>query len=148
MNKKIKIMAICTALLLVAVILVAVLAPRAFAAELTSAGAEATVQTIDLTGAVNSVIALLAALISAYVVPYLKKKIGAEKLDQLRTWCAIAVQAAEQLKSTGIITDKKQYVIDYLESKGFTVDDALVEATVNKLFGKTSTAEINEEARG
>ena len=103
---------------------------------------------IDLTALINAVLALFAALISAYVIPYLRKKIGAEKLDQLRVWCTVAVQAAEQLKATGVIADKKQYVIDYLESKGFTVDDALVEATVNDLFGKTSTALKDTGARG
>ena len=100
---------------------------------------------IDITEIVQALLALLAAIITAYVIPWIRKKIGNEKLEQLRSWCTIAVQAAEQLKSTGIITDKKQYVLDYLASKGFTVDDALVESTVNELFGKIASPAIIEE---
>ena len=83
---------------------------------------------IDLTALVQAVIALIAALISAFVIPWLKRKICAEKLAEVSTWVEIAVEAAEQLyEGSGRGAEKKEYVIQFLQQKGYTVDMAAIE---------------------
>lgn len=84
--------------------------------------------TIDLTALVQAVIALITALISAFVIPWLKRKISAEKLAEVSTWVEIAVEAAEQLyEGSGRGAEKKEYVIQFLQQKGYTVDMAAIE---------------------
>lgn len=94
--------------------------------------------TIDLTALVQAVIALIAALITAFVIPWLKRKVSAEKLAEVSTWVEIAVNAAEQIYAgTGRGAEKKAYVLEFLSQKGYTVDMAaienMIEAAVHKL---------------
>ena len=93
---------------------------------------------IDLTPIVTSVVVLIFALISAYLIPSLKVKFTSDKLDQIQTWVRIAVQAAEMIfHESGLGAAKKEYVIDFLEAKGFKLDldelNALIESEVLKL---------------
>lgn len=93
---------------------------------------------IDLTALVQAVIALIAALISAFVIPWLKRKISAEKLAEVALWVEIAVEAAEQLYAgSGRGAEKKAYVIQFLQKKGYTVDmeaiENMIEAAVYNL---------------
>lgn len=100
---------------------------------------------INITPIINAFIALIAAVISVFIVPkvnaYLKEKLTAEELKQLEKAVEIAVQAAEQIFKTvpQSGTTKKSYVLKYLEDMGYTVDteevNALIEAKVNALFG-------------
>lgn len=85
-----------------------------------------------------AVISLLGAIITGVLVPYLKTKYDANKMAQIQFWVEVAVKGAEQ-----IFTDpqsgeqKKQYVIDYLNSKGVKITmedlDMLIEAAVKEL---------------
>lgn len=82
---------------------------------------------MDITPIINAVIALIAAIVAVFVIPWLKKN----------KWVSIAVAAAEQLfKGLGRGTEKKQYVLEVLESKGFKIDldlENMIEAAVYKL---------------
>lgn len=96
---------------------------------------------IDITSIVNAVIALLAAVVSTFLVPWIKGKVEAQKLEKIMDWVTIAVSAAEQIyKESGMGEKKKQYVLDFLEDKGLTVDinsvDAMIEAAVYGLKEK------------
>ena len=48
----------------------------------------------DLTPIFNAVIALLAALVTAFVIPWLKRKTSAQEREDLLRWVEIAVAAA------------------------------------------------------
>lgn len=90
---------------------------------------------IDLTQALIALVGLAVVLLTTVIVPYMKQKISAEKLSELRTWASIAVYAAEMMfVGSGRGAEKKAYVIAFLESKGFTLDvdsiDAVIEAAV------------------
>lgn len=90
---------------------------------------------IDLTPIANAVIALVAALITAFLIPWIKAKIDAEKLNKVAEWVNIAVQAAEQIyNGSGRGAEKKAYVLEFLRSKGYTLDmesvENLIEAAV------------------
>ena len=92
----------------------------------------------DLTPIVNAVIALIAAIITTFLIPWIKSKIDAAKLAQIVEWVGIAVRAAEQIyNESGMGEKKKQYVLDFLADKGFTLDpnsiNAMIEATVKEL---------------
>lgn len=96
---------------------------------------------IDLTPIIEALIALLAAIITAYAIPWLRNKLGTQKFDELKTWVGIAVEAAEKIfNETGMGEVKKQYVLSFLEEQGYIVDtdviDALIESAVYNLKGE------------
>ena len=93
---------------------------------------------IDLTPIMEAIIALVVAVITAFVIPWLKGKIDADKLEQIKLWVTVADEAAEQLyNGTGRGEEKKAYVVKFLQEKGFTIDpdslDKLIEAAVFNL---------------
>lgn len=93
---------------------------------------------IDLTPIMEAIIALVVAVITAFVIPWLKGKIDADKLEKIKLWVTVAVEAAEQLyKGSGRGEEKKAYVVQFLQEKGFTLDpdslDKLIEAAVFNL---------------
>lgn len=93
---------------------------------------------IDLTPIMEAIIALVVAVITAFVIPWLKGKIDTDKLEQIKLWVTVAVEAAEQLyNGTGRGEEKKAYVVKFLQEKGFTLDpdslDKLIEAAVFNL---------------
>ena len=94
--------------------------------------------TIDLTPIINAVIALIAAIISAFLIPWLKSKTTAEQRKELTAWVKIGVAAAEQLYAgAGRGEEKKQYVLDFLYDQGYDIDtDGVlnaIEAAVKQL---------------
>ena len=91
---------------------------------------------IDITPIVNAVIALLAAGVSVFLIPWIKSKTTDEQRKELLEWVKIGVAAAEQLyEGQGRGEEKKKYVLEFLASMGFTVDEeainAAIEAAVN-----------------
>lgn len=92
----------------------------------------------DLTPIVNAVITLIAAIVTTFLIPWIKSKIDAAKLAQIVEWVGIAVRAAEQIyNESGMGEKKKQYVLNFLADKGFTLDpnsiNAMIEAAVKNL---------------
>lgn len=93
---------------------------------------------IDLTPIFQAVIALIVALITAFLIPYIKSKTTAERFADIEKWAKIAVNAAEMIYSgTGRGAEKKKYVIEFLTAKGYKLDiesiDNLIEAAVLSL---------------
>lgn len=91
----------------------------------------------DLTPVVNAAIALIAALVSAFVIPWIKRNTSAKDREEFLKWVEIAVAAAEQMFHVTQGKEKKKAVIAFLEAKGFTFTeseiDAAIEAAVLKL---------------
>lgn len=96
---------------------------------------ENTITTIDLTPALQALIMLLSALITAFVVPWLKTKLKAQQWDALVNATKTAVFAAEQVYGSGWGRDKMRYAEEYITAKGYKVDVDLIEATVRQHFG-------------
>lgn len=92
---------------------------------------------IDLTPIINAVIALLAAIVVRYVVPFIKAKTTEKQREDMLVWVDIAVTAAQQLyyQSSGDI--RLNYALNLLRDEGFNVDEKsvrdAVEAAVLKL---------------
>lgn len=92
---------------------------------------------IDLTSILSAAVVLVAAILTAFLIPLIKRKVDAEKFEIIREWVGIAVCAAEQIFGHGTGEAKKQYVLKFLSDKGFTVNaediDNLIEAAVLEL---------------
>jgi len=85
-----------------------------------------------------AVIGLLGAVLTGFLVPYIKSNTDENQLIKIDYWVGIAVRAAEQIfnePDMGII--KKQYVVDFLNNKGIkiTMEDLniLIEAVVQEM---------------
>ena len=92
----------------------------------------------DMTQIIELVAALIAAMISAWLIPLIKSRTNAAQQQQINDWVAVAVSAAEMIYTgAGRGVEKKDYVFAFLQGKGLTVDekvlDALIEAAVYKL---------------
>ena len=90
---------------------------------------------IDLTGIISAVLTLIVAVLSAFLIPLIKRKVDAEKLATIQFWVGIAVDAAEQVfRDGGLGAEKKKYVVNFLEARGFSIDadelNNLIEAAV------------------
>ena len=95
---------------------------------------------INLQPMISAVIALIAALITTFLIPYIKGKISKQQYDRLLEAVRIAVAAAEQIfTSPQSGADKKQYVQEFLAAQGYDVSqqeiDTMIEATVGKING-------------
>ncbi len=91
----------------------------------------------DFTDIMECIIALLSAVITTFLIPYLKQRLSEEKQKKLLFWVQTAVKAAEQLFGSKTGQQKKDYVVAFLLSKGivFDVDEvtALIESEVYRL---------------
>lgn len=84
----------------------------------------------DLTPVINAIIALLAALITAFVIPWLRRKTSAQDRAELLEWVEIAVAAAQQLFHQLDGAERKQYVLDFLAEKGYYLEDKEVDNAI------------------
>jgi type II secretory pathway pseudopilin PulG len=108
---------------------------------------------IDITTVIEAVLALIGALITAFLIPWIKNKTGAEKLEQIELWVTVAVEAAEQIYTgSGKGAQKKAYVLEFLNSKGFDLDweeiDMMIESAVFNLPAYFAVAETEADSGG
>lgn len=92
----------------------------------------------DYTLLFEGIITVIVAIITAFVIPWLKAKISAEDLAEIMKWVKIAVQAAEMIyKESGMGEAKKAYVESFLSDLGIRYDakqiDSLIESAVLEL---------------
>ena len=91
----------------------------------------------DVTDIIEAVVVLISALITTFLLPYIKLKLSDEKRQKLIFWIETAVKAAEQIYGSKTGQQKKEYVVAFLLSKGIVanIDEvtALIESEVYKL---------------
>lgn len=95
---------------------------------------------IDLTDIIQAVIALIVALITYKVIPWIKAKTTESQQAVLMATVRTLVYAAEQLYGAGKGKEKFTYVRQKLQEKGFDVDVDAIEAAVKEI-----TIEITKE---
>lgn len=93
---------------------------------------------MDMTKIIEAIITLLVALITIFVIPYIKSRLSADELAEIMKWVKIAVEAAEMIyKESGMGKEKKKFVENFLTEHGIKVDieqlDALIESAVLEL---------------
>lgn len=92
----------------------------------------------DITPIFEALIALATAIITTFLVPYIKEKLDDARFEKLLKWTRIAVEAAEKLfNETGLGENKKAYVLAFLQKHGYSVDideiDVLIESAVYEI---------------
>ena len=85
---------------------------------------------IDLTPIFQALIALLAAIITFRVVPWIKSKTTGAQQQNLAAAARIAVYAAEQIYGANNGDLKLDYALDILEDKGFRLDRGILREAV------------------
>ena len=112
---------------------------------------------MDITLIINAIITLAAAVITVFVIPWIKSKTTAEQRKEIEAWVKIAVTAAEQtFKGTGMGQQKKEYVLRFLADKNLEIDaeslDLMIESAVismNEAWAKEqSESKIISRLRG
>jgi hypothetical protein len=100
---------------------------------------------MDITNVFTAFVALLMAMLSVFVVPWLRRQMAAEDLDDLLVWVEIAVAAAQQLYHSCDGERRLQHALGVLADKGFDVNDkavrSAVEAEVLKLHRQLEGAD-------
>ena len=92
---------------------------------------------IDLTPIFQAIIALLAALVTYRVIPWIKARTSNEKQIYMRALVKAGVYAAEQIYSAdGMGTQKMEYVKKWLQMHGFDVDVTEIEAAVSEYINR------------
>ena len=100
---------------------------------------------MEITNVLTALVALLMAALSAFVIPWLRREMEAEDLDDLLVWVEIAVAAAQQLYHSCDGEKRLQHALGVLADKGFDVNDkavrSAVEAEVLKLHQQLEGAD-------
>ena len=108
---------------------------------------------IDLTPVFQAIISVVSVIALLYLVPFIKKKVNAEKLSQILKWVETLVACADQIYERHEGSEKKQYVIDRLTTiladHGLLIDltvlEDLVEAEVLRLHSELKAMDVIEE---
>ena len=87
------------------------------------------------------VVMLVALVVARYLVPWLKEKIGADKLTEAEKWAKYAVLKAQQVLWEETGADRKTYVTEFLKeiltAKNIALSDeqldVLIEAAVKQM---------------
>lgn len=102
---------------------------------------------VDLTKIIEVIIALICALLTTFVIPWIKSKtdinngaVSENQAAMIRLAIKTAVTAAEQIYNSDEGKQKKEYVVDLLRQQGINVDmpsiDAAIEAAVLELHNQ------------
>lgn len=92
---------------------------------------------INLTPIVEAIIALLAALITYKLIPWIKAHTNAAQYANLMAVTKTLVFAAEQIYGANRGDEKFRYVKEQLLQRGYDVDTDAIEAAVAQYFNYT-----------
>ena len=87
---------------------------------------------IDLTPIFQAFIALLAAIITYKVIPYIKSKVSKQQYENLTAAAKVVVFAAEQMYKSGENDKKLDYAVESLTNAGFSLNADAIRAAVEK----------------
>lgn len=92
---------------------------------------------MDITQLVIGVIGICVLFVTMVILPLARAKFGNENVAEFLRWVKIGVQAAEQIYAITDGEQKKKYVLEFLDSKGYDVNedevDKAIEAAVLEL---------------
>ena len=87
---------------------------------------------IDLTPFFQSVIALLAALVTYKFIPWIRSKVTEQQFSNLEAAARVAVYAAEQIFNSGENSKKLDYAVNQVMKAGFDLDIDTIRAAVEQ----------------
>ena len=85
---------------------------------------------VDITKILLAVITLLGAIITTFVVPYLKQKLSEGSWENLTIIIKTFVRAAEQIIGSGKGEVKKQKVLQWLKEQGVDIDSDMIDKAI------------------
>ena len=96
-----------------------------------------------ITKLVEAIVTVVIVLISAYVIPWLKGKIGDDKYALIVEFAEIVVRSAEKLYTPDEYAQKKRYAVEMVQKKaeeiGITITadeiNAIIEGAVQSVKG-------------
>ena len=86
---------------------------------------------INLTPLFQALIGLIAALITVYLIPWLRSRTTSEQQAQIGAAVHIAVYAAEKLYGAGRGDEKLAFAVSYLRAHGFDLDAETLKGQIN-----------------
>lgn len=94
-------------------------------------------ENVNITPIIEQIIALLVTIITIFVIPWVKSKTTEQQRKEMLQWVQIAVSAAQQLYHQANGSERKEYVLQFLSSKGYDISskdiENAIEAEVLKL---------------
>lgn len=81
-----------------------------------------------------SIISIAGALVSAYLIPWIKNNISAKDMETIVFWVRFAVRCADQLFTPEQWEQKKKYVTAYIIDKANELGIKLTEQDINILI--------------
>ena len=81
-----------------------------------------------------AIISIAGAVLSAYVIPWIKNNISAKDLETITFWVRFAVRCADQLYTPEQWQEKKKYVMAYIISMAKKLNINLSEQDINILI--------------
>ena len=101
---------------------------------------------IDLTPVFQAVIALLAALVTYKLIPWIKARTTESQQASIRAAVKVAVFSAEQIYGAGNGKEKLEFAREKLRAQGFDVDTDEIEAIVGEyLNGGVTINSLNAQ---
>ena len=97
---------------------------------------------IDFTPLFEALIGLLAAIVTIYVIPWIKEKLTAEQLAKARAVVEIAVYAAEKAFGAGNGKEKLEYAQSVLAAHGVKLDTIKLHAMIDAEIKKMEQSEM------
>lgn len=91
-----------------------------------------------------AIISIAGALVSAYLIPWIKNNISAKDMETIVFWVRFAVRCADQLFTPEEWEKKKQYVLAYVIDMAAKLGIKLTEEDINVLI----EAAVNEIHHG
>lgn len=86
---------------------------------------------IDLTPLFQAIITLIAALITIYLIPWIKQKTTSDQREQISAAVHIAVYAAEKIYGAGHGAEKLAWATQWLRQHGFDLDTDTLKGEIN-----------------
>lgn len=99
---------------------------------------------IDLTPIINAIIALLAAIVTVKVIPWIKARTTNEQQATIKAVVKTLVFAAEQLYGAGGGEAKLMWVKKELRARGYDVDAVEIEAAVGEYLNNVIVMDPQE----
>lgn len=87
-----------------------------------------------ITKIVEAIVTVLLALVSAYVIPWLKAKIGTDKYNTLVDFAMIVVRSAEKIYTPEQWEEKKAYAVQIVTDKSAELGLKITTEQINAII--------------
>lgn len=87
-----------------------------------------------ITEVTKAVITVVLVILSAYVVPWVKSRIGEDKYETILDFAEIVVRSAEKMFTPEEYAQKKAYAVNMLENKARELNIAINAKEINAII--------------